>query len=317
MDANQQPSAMWPRTAPTRPDAPVGADAPQVLRSVNDTQIVAYRGRFFGVPNYLGAVDQLDLSRDDNLPSGVLAADSEAALEAEIDYVARWANARGQFDAQEAQRKGGSQFRAGSMLGEPEISVLEGGYTLIKGRDGMFAVPTHIVRQIGKGSGELRVLSVVSEGAQTEVLGPVNGYMVFTLDLLFYAIPQVVIQAAARDPRLKGIPLHEQPGTLTADSYPELLEKIGWRRERRLRSSGPSAARGPGDNSSGGVPRKVRSLNGYSIIAYEGWYYGIPESLGPVDLTQVDALSLPGIIADVAQVGVESAILDRAARKPA
>jgi hypothetical protein len=329
----QPPSAIWPRTGVPARDNPADDGAgPRLVRSAGDVRIVEFRGRYFGVPQYLGPLEQVDLTRPDAIPAGVLVADSDAALEAEIEYVARWANSRGQIDAQESRSPDDTPFRAGSALGEHEISVLASGYTIVRGRGEVYAIKSQDLAQLGRpehaaddgrktdAAVGVTVSSAISEGALTQALGIVNDYMILFLDHMFYAIPRLIMQAAARDKRLAGLPLHQQPGVIAGPSYPDVLNRIGWRRERRLRSGATAPGKSPAtaglgdgrDQPAGGVPRIVRSLQGYDIIAYEGWFYGVPQSLGPVDLTQTDALSLPGIIADVAQTSVETEIADRA-----
>lgn len=305
------PEAIWPRTGVPSRD---GGPAPRLLRSIGDMRIVECGGRYFGVPEHLGAIEQLDLAG--TVPAGVRVADSEATLEAEIEYVARWADSRGQIDGEENRGPSDTPMRAASALGEPEISVLQSGYTIVRGRGEIYAVRTQDLAQLGRpgradAAGDVTIASAISDGALSQTLGVINDYMVLFLDHMFYAIPTLVLQAATRDKRLAGIPLHQQPGVIAAPSYPEVLNRIGWRRERRLRTSAAAKAPAAAGAPAGGIPRVVRSLQGYDIIAYEGWFYGVPQSLGPVDLTQTDALSLPGVIADVAQTGVENEIADR------
>jgi hypothetical protein len=50
---------------------------------------------------------------------------------------------------------------------------------------------------------------------------------------------------------------------------------------------------------------------GYNIVAYEGWVYGMPHALGPIDLTQVDVIEMPGVIRDVSRDAVESEVITR------
>lgn len=307
------PTTSWPSTATAAPMIP---QAPVFLRTLDDRVIVAFRNRLFAIPQSLGAVERLDLTRDDNLPPGVIVADDAAGLVAELEYIARWADSRGQFDNQEAQREGGSRFRAASALGEPEISVLESGFTIVRGKDGQtYAVRGEVADRVGRTAkptgphsqaGDVEVIQAISDGVTMGVLGLINGHIVFELDQLFYAVPRVVVEAGARNEKLRNLPLYEQPGAVVAKTYPELLVAIGWRRQRRLQRGSQAGAA-----STGAAPRVVRSLNGYNIVAYEGWFYGIPQSLGAIDLTETDALSLPGIVADVAQVAVENEINDR------
>lgn len=321
MERQPQPSASWPATAST----PTIAEqtAPVVLRTLDDKVIAAFRGRLFAIPRSLGAVEQLDLTRDDNLPPGVIVADDAAGLIAELEYIARWADSRGQFDNQEAQRDGGSRFRAASALGEPEISVLESGFTIVRGKDGQtYAVRGEVADRVGRmarpagehsQAGDVDVIQAISDGVTMGVLGLINGHIVFELDQLFYAVPRVVVEAGARNEKLRNLPLYEQPGAVVAKTYPEVLSAIGWRRERRLRGATQTGASTTSAGVAASGPRIVRVLHGYNIVAYEGWFYGVPQSLGSVDLTETDALSLPGVIADVAQVAVETEIADRVA----
>ena len=47
------------------------------------------------------------------------------------------------------------------------------------------------------------------------------------------------------------------------------------------------------------------------MVTYEGWVYGIPQALGPIDLTEVDTIEMPGVIRDVSRDVVESQIIDQ------
>jgi hypothetical protein len=48
---------------------------------------------------------------------------------------------------------------------------------------------------------------------------------------------------------------------------------------------------------------------GYDVISYEGWIYGMPHALGSIDLTEIDVLEMPGVIRDVSRDAVENEIL--------
>jgi len=45
----------------------------------------------------------------------------------------------------------------------------------------------------------------------------------------------------------------------------------------------------------------LESIGDYNVVGYEGWVYGIPRDLGPIDLTEVDITEMPGIIKDVSR----------------
>ena len=59
------------------------------------------------------------------------------------------------------------------------------------------------------------------------------------------------------------------------------------------------------------MPILLATIESYNIVTYEGWVYGIPHALGPLDLTEVDLIGMPGVIRDVSRDVVESEILDR------
>jgi radical SAM superfamily enzyme YgiQ (UPF0313 family) len=57
-------------------------------------------------------------------------------------------------------------------------------------------------------------------------------------------------------------------------------------------------------------PQLVGSLDGYRVVEYEGWFYGLPQTLGDIDLRQVDVLEMPGVIRDLSRQVVEDEIRD-------
>ena len=73
-----------------------------------------------------------------------------------------------------------------------------------------------------------------------------------------------------------------------------------------------SRAMGPAAEASR-VPLLLGEVISHNIVSYEGWIYGIPQELGPIDLTEVDPMELPGVIRDVSRDVVENEILERVA----
>jgi hypothetical protein len=61
----------------------------------------------------------------------------------------------------------------------------------------------------------------------------------------------------------------------------------------------------------GNPPRLIRSLGTINIVAYNGIYYGIPQSLGPIDLETDDLNSIKDIRKDVSYESVLKIILER------
>lgn len=98
----------------------VGGEVPRLVRQLGTHNIVFYKGLYYALPLGLG---QIDLTKEDvtGRPGVVVDSDEQAVL-AEIELVAKWADSRGHFDAQEKQRAEGSYFKAGSALGEAQAA---------------------------------------------------------------------------------------------------------------------------------------------------------------------------------------------------
>jgi hypothetical protein len=61
------------------------------------------------------------------------------------------------------------------------------------------------------------------------------------------------------------------------------------------------------------VPRLVNSLEGYNVVEYEGWYHGIPQRLGDMQLDKIDVIENPDIIRDLSREVVENEIRETVA----
>jgi radical SAM superfamily enzyme YgiQ (UPF0313 family) len=61
------------------------------------------------------------------------------------------------------------------------------------------------------------------------------------------------------------------------------------------------------------VPRLVNSLEGYNVVEYEGWYYGIPQRLGNMELDKTDVIENPDVIRDLSREVVENEIRETVA----
>lgn len=53
----------------------------------------------------------------------------------------------------------------------------------------------------------------------------------------------------------------------------------------------------------------------YNLVAYDGWVYGLPRELGPIDLPQTDVIAMAGVIRDVSRDVVESEVISRSKEK--
>lgn len=114
------------------------------------------------------------------------------------------------------------------------------------------------------------------------------------------------------------------PGVVTGKTFGEtvaLVEKItGLSRRgstlKPIESTAPGSAGGNGlltvlpeaAAPARALPRLVGSLEGYNVVEYEEWFYGIPQRLGNVQLEKVDVIENPDIIRDLSREVVENEI---------
>ncbi|OQW30842.1 MAG: hypothetical protein A4E19_08830 [Nitrospira sp. SG-bin1] len=149
------------------------------------------------------------------------------------------------------------------------------------------------------------ILSVVTKNAQPELLWTIGNYNLVKFDGMFYGVPH-----GAYVEWDSGL-LSSIPGMLVGDTIAEvdgLIRKLGGE------SGKVSAATSDGRSHASGFtksPVLLRTMpeEGYDVISYEGWIYGMPHALGPIDLTEIDVLEMPGVIRDVSRDAVENEIL--------
>ncbi|MBI3862749.1 MAG: B12-binding domain-containing radical SAM protein [Planctomycetia bacterium] len=107
------------------------------------------------------------------------------------------------------------------------------------------------------------------------------------------------------------------PGVVTGKTFAEtmsLVEKITGERRRRMDCEAAENSQATGASGAlpiveaPAVPQLVGSLEGYNIVEYEGWFYGIPQSLGNMELDKVDVIENPQIIRDLSREVVEGEI---------
>jgi hypothetical protein len=72
----------------------------------------------------------------------------------------------------------------------------------------------------------------------------------------------------------------------------------------------------PATGPSRSPPRLVGSLEGYNVVEFEGWFYGIPQALGPLDLTETDVIEMPGVIRDLSRDVVENEVREAVLAQP-
>jgi hypothetical protein len=83
---------------------------------------------------------------------------------------------------------------------------------------------------------------------------------------------------------------------------------------RRLRPAAggqPASADGPEN-----LPRLMESIKGYNIVFFDGVYFGLPQSLGPVKLEAARTKQMPGVLTGTTLESVRDAIIQNAESPP-
>ena len=151
------------------------------------------------------------------------------------------------------------------------------------------------------------VLSVVTKSALPELMWTIDKFNLVKFDGMFYGLPQgVPIDWDSGD-------VASIPGVLVGRTIKEVVSTI----ESRTQAKVQEEARGPVSQAASSVaevakvPILLGVIEGYNVVSYEGWVYGLPQELGPVDLTEVDVMEMSGVIRDVSRDVVENEIMDR------
>ena len=156
-------------------------------------------------------------------------------------------------------------------------------------------------------------LRAITKGTQPSMLTTFNDYKynLVEYDGLFYGLPYG-LEYNWEDPDASS-----QPGVIVAESAQKAMRLI---RERTQRG-GPKKSRAVAEKGSGPagevtkVPQLLGSLEDYNLVSYEGFIYGLPHALGPIDLTETDVIEIQGVIRDVSRQVVENEIRDLVAMR--
>lgn len=153
---------------------------------------------------------------------------------------------------------------------------------------------------------DFSILSVVTKNTQPELLWTIGNYNLVKFDGMFYGVPH-----GAYVEWDSGF-VASVPGILVG----ETIAEVDGMMIRKLRGEAGEISVAPIDGRShvSGFtksPVLLRAMpeEGYDVISYEGWIYGMPRTLGPIDLTEIDVIEMPGVIRDVSRDAVENEIL--------
>ncbi len=152
------------------------------------------------------------------------------------------------------------------------------------------------------------IVSVVTKNALPELMWTIDKFNLVKFDGMFFGLPQgVPIDWDAGD-------VASIPGVVVGKTIKEAVSMI----ESKTQTRAPKQAeRTPINESTNSVtelakvPMLLGVIGGYNVVSYEGWIYGLPQDLGPVDLTEVDVMEMSGVIRDVSRDVVENEIMDR------
>jgi len=164
-------------------------------------------------------------------------------------------------------------------------------------------------------SSGLRVLNCVSRGAVPELLTSYGDHNIVEFDGAYYAVPfgLAVDWESGSVPALPGVIVEKTTNAVMQ----RLHEKLGLDRVSAV-STASAGEKGLGPAAEiSHLPLLLGEFEGYNLVAYEGFVYGLPHSLGSVDLAEVDVLGLPGVIRDVSRDVVEGEIKERSAKNAA
>lgn len=159
---------------------------------------------------------------------------------------------------------------------------------------------------------DFSIVSVATRNAQPELMWTVGNFNLVKFDGLFYAVPH-------------GAPVDWDsgavaavPGVVVGDTIAKVVSTIERGANRSFlneRTNEPAALAHAAEFAK--VPTLLSTMEGegYNIVSYEGWFYGIPLELGPVDLAETDVMEMPGVIRDVSRDAVETEVLARHGEK--
>ena len=155
---------------------------------------------------------------------------------------------------------------------------------------------------------DFSIISVVTKNAQPELMWTIAAFNLVKFDGLYYGVPH----GASVD--WESGALAAIPGMLIGTNVADVVAMIDSRSnasalEMTVADLSVPVVTAP--LSKEPVMLGTMKAEGYNIVAYEGWVYGMPHGLGPIDLTQVDVIEMPGVIRDVSRDAVESEVITR------
>jgi hypothetical protein len=132
-----------------------------------------------------------------------------------------------------------------------------------------------------------------SQPSPPRLVSSLENYNIVQYGDWYYGLPQELGKIDLQDTDAIGV-----PGVVREHSREEAEKQIRLRR-------GHSATN---LNRQRSQPRLLASLEDYNVIEYEGWFYGVPQALGEIDLSRTDVIEMPGVVRDETRLVVENEI---------
>jgi radical SAM superfamily enzyme YgiQ (UPF0313 family) len=282
----------------------VGGETPRLVRQLGTHNIVFYKGLYYALPLGLGSID---LAEEDvtGRPGVVINSDEEALL-AEIALVAKWADSRGHFDAQEKQRAEGSYFKAGSTLGEAPVAEVALAPTVVRFEGQDYAVTKEeldlVFSDHAIGAGTLK--------KEDRLSGPAVPRTAWhrAFNLLPAGLRAGIRKAVAAER------LSQAQGNANIAPGGRDLASIALRGLfRRARTYGvrsllsPNAPEESGEAIPGtdivlfdvvskdATPDLLRTIENYNLVQFDGRFYGVPHGVY-LDWNDFDVHTTPGMV---------------------
>ena len=221
-------------------------------------------------------------------------------------------------------------FRAGSVLPSDCVAQVDDRVALVRYDDELFAFePVVLTNAFGSAvldpeaatstvfARDVLILSAVGKGAVAQLLRTIGTYNIVQFDGYFYGVPHsfgAIEWGVADLATATGVLISQNMRSLVRAVEKALgIDREADRQNRRRTekprpgliqlSVAPAAA-----SAVTAPPLLVGAVDAYNVLEYEGWFYGVPQALGNIDLATTDVVEMPGVIRDLSRDVVESEI---------
>lgn len=167
------------------------------------------------------------------------------------------------------------------------------------------------IENVRIGDNNAIITRVVSHNATPELMCSIRNYNIVSFDGRYFGVPQgmgIIWEEGY---------VEKLPGTFSDSTVKKTIAKV---REylgmpNAIEASKAKASTLLTNETVYTNPKFLETVNGYSIVSYEGWVYGIPEVHAGIDLTETDPMELEGVIKDVSREVVQSEIYEGSSAK--